>query len=123
MSEENRLIFFLVTFHCLCTGAFFCYLYELNVAKFSPLLYILILYFYCFNQSNLIRVAASNYLLDSGVQWGGAPAMKVNELDEVKSLFISPSVATFVMSPYPIYLVFFLRTSYYCHAGYSRCNS
>lgn len=31
---------------------------------------------YTYAKSNLIRVAASNYLLDSGVQWGSAPAVK-----------------------------------------------
>lgn len=31
---------------------------------------------YTYAKSNLIRSAAINYLLDSGVQWGGAPAVK-----------------------------------------------
>ncbi|ONK55243.1 uncharacterized protein A4U43_UnF5970 [Asparagus officinalis] len=31
---------------------------------------------YTYAKSNLTRVAASNYLFDSGVQWGGAPAVK-----------------------------------------------
>ncbi|KAK9912143.1 hypothetical protein M0R45_036016 [Rubus argutus] len=31
---------------------------------------------YTFAKANLIRMAASNYLLDSGVQWGAAPAVK-----------------------------------------------
>ncbi|KAJ0959919.1 hypothetical protein J5N97_000320 [Dioscorea zingiberensis] len=31
---------------------------------------------YTYAKSNLIRSAAINYLLDSGVQWGGAPAIK-----------------------------------------------
>ncbi|GMP46417.1 hypothetical protein CsSME_00014589 [Camellia sinensis var. sinensis] len=31
---------------------------------------------YTFAKANLIRTAAMNYLLDSGVQWGGAPAVK-----------------------------------------------
>ncbi|KAM6559174.1 hypothetical protein CsatA_028413 [Cannabis sativa] len=31
---------------------------------------------YTFAKANLIRTAAANYLLDSGVQWGGAPAVK-----------------------------------------------
>ncbi|XP_061996218.1 exocyst complex component SEC5A-like [Rosa rugosa] len=31
---------------------------------------------YTFAKANLIRTAASNYLLDSGVQWGAAPAVK-----------------------------------------------
>lgn len=31
---------------------------------------------YTYSKSNLIRNAALNYLLDSGIQWGGAPAVK-----------------------------------------------
>ncbi|KAG5527866.1 hypothetical protein RHGRI_028708 [Rhododendron griersonianum] len=31
---------------------------------------------YTFAKASLIRTAATNYLLDSGVQWGGAPAVK-----------------------------------------------
>ncbi|KAF8405905.1 hypothetical protein HHK36_007983 [Tetracentron sinense] len=31
---------------------------------------------YTFAKANLIRTAAVNYLLDAGVQWGGAPAVK-----------------------------------------------
>ncbi|KAE8685713.1 Exocyst complex component SEC5B [Hibiscus syriacus] len=31
---------------------------------------------YTFAKANLIRTAATNYLLDSGVQWGSAPAVK-----------------------------------------------
>ncbi|KAJ4966376.1 hypothetical protein NE237_018225 [Protea cynaroides] len=31
---------------------------------------------YTFAKANLIRTAAINYLLDAGVQWGGAPAVK-----------------------------------------------
>ncbi|XP_058179698.1 exocyst complex component SEC5A-like isoform X2 [Rhododendron vialii] len=31
---------------------------------------------YTFVKASLIRTAATNYLLDSGVQWGGAPAVK-----------------------------------------------
>ncbi|KAF8405879.1 hypothetical protein HHK36_007957 [Tetracentron sinense] len=31
---------------------------------------------YTFAKANLIRTAAVNYLLDAGVQWGGAPAIK-----------------------------------------------
>ncbi|XP_057966275.1 exocyst complex component SEC5A-like [Malania oleifera] len=31
---------------------------------------------YTFAKANLIRTAAMNYLLDAGVQWGGAPAVK-----------------------------------------------
>lgn len=31
---------------------------------------------YTYAKSNLIRTAALNYLLDSGIQWGGAPAVK-----------------------------------------------
>ncbi|XP_047307007.1 exocyst complex component SEC5A isoform X2 [Impatiens glandulifera] len=31
---------------------------------------------YTYAKANMIRTAATNYLLDSGVQWGGAPAVK-----------------------------------------------
>ncbi|CAK9134708.1 unnamed protein product [Ilex paraguariensis] len=31
---------------------------------------------YTFAKTNLIRTAAVNYLLDAGIQWGGAPAVK-----------------------------------------------
>jgi exocyst complex component 2 len=31
---------------------------------------------YTFAKANLIRTAATNYLLDSGIQWGSAPQVK-----------------------------------------------
>jgi exocyst complex component 2 len=31
---------------------------------------------YTFAKANLIRTAATNYLLDSGIQWGAAPPVK-----------------------------------------------
>jgi len=31
----------------------------------------------CSHQANLIRSAAMNYLLNSGIHWGAAPAVKV----------------------------------------------
>lgn len=41
-----------------------------------------------FYQANLIRTAAANYLLDAGVQWGAAPAVKVGIGATIASLLL-----------------------------------
>ncbi|XP_008781410.1 exocyst complex component SEC5A-like isoform X2 [Phoenix dactylifera] len=53
---------------------------------------------YTFVKSNLIRTAALNYLLDSGVQWGAAPTVKGIRDSTVELLHILVSVHAEVFS-------------------------
>ncbi|KAK9110485.1 hypothetical protein Sjap_018545 [Stephania japonica] len=56
---------------------------------------------YTFAKANLIRVTAENYLLDAGIQWGAAPAVKVFAgakplLDKTLSILVEGLIDTFL---------------------------
>ncbi|KAF9601582.1 hypothetical protein IFM89_020498 [Coptis chinensis] len=56
---------------------------------------------YTFAKANVIRVAAVNYLLDAGIQWGGAPSVKVFSgakplLDKTLGILVEGLIDTFL---------------------------